>query len=553
MTKHSQRFGSLLLSLLLSLITGWLAGCDQPHQEIFEQDQVTLPPVVTNSGIGYVSVNLQRLTWVSADLATQQPRLRQFPLPLRPYYALATAGQDAILVICHGAEEGEVAARDAQAASLVRIDPESGSSLSYRLDNPFTGLALSAAGRWGVAYFASTLPGTNPNLLAITDLSQAPGENNPLIRSIRTLGARPSGVFFLEGLTISIPGATTPTLATKNFVLVSSDSYLTLLDLTDPTRPEISIRLSIPGTTDAIRIATADILLANDPAGLNSRLFLRSENSSDIYAISFIGRQPAGESDNDYTVNLNQLSVDVDPAAYPADIDLFETDGRPFLLATNPRAKQVALLDPASTMIVPLVTDYPVSHILIFDQGQRALLYETGQEIGYFLQFSAILEQKERNLKKIAFGGALQTLIPVPGQDIAAFTLVGQTESLYFLNLKNGEMALVNLANSAANADFLLWPGGDAMLINPRQLAEIWLIRDLNSYQSNRIILDQAATVMWFLPEPGLIALEHSDQAGALTFLDMNEPRRATAMTIRGFLLSDILSLSDDDYPLLTR
>ena len=541
----------LLLPLLLALPLV-AAGCDEGRDGIFESVPSTMSPIALDGSLAFVSATFEKTYFLSFDNDSDEPAVETFRVGRSPYAAFASVDNEKLLVICHGAVEGDVNEEDAEEESLHVVDPAAGDTTVFFLGSPFTGISESESGKWAVAYFGSPVPGTNPNLMAILDLDGEPSDANPVIRDIRTLGGSVLSVVFLENIDVAVREGGEDTLLRKNLALVLHDSYVTLMDLDNPGRSEISVRLTVPGLGGSVIPTRDDVIVAKDPNGISSRVLLRSDNASDIFAITFVGLAAGGPDDNDYRVSLNQLSVDVEPDAAPSDMEMFEDGGRKLVIAANRTTGDIAIVDPESTMVTTVTTDFPVKNILLFDEGRMALLYAIGGEMGYFVTLENIEEEKERNLEQYSFGGPLDYFMPVPERDFAAFTLSGYYQRLLFIDLVDREMAEVYLSGSSQNARFLMYPGGRQMLISPANLSEVWFIDDMESYHINRIIVDRAVTGVWLLPGIGKVVLDHGFSEGYVTFLDMDDPKRSGAVSAWGFLFEDVLSVDPDDYPLST-
>lgn len=538
--------GASLFLLALLLLA---AGCKKDRADIFEYEPVTLSPVAMDSAVAFVSKTFETAYIVSFDASRSEPSVETVNVGRDPDFVAASRSGEALYVICHGAVEGDVGKEDAEEESLHVIDVDTGAKKVFTLGSPFTGLAQSGSGKWLIAYFRREVSGNNPNLMAVIDLGEDPSGNNPFIRDIRSLGSVPLSVVFLEDIDVQ----TGESIVKKNFALVLSESYVTFLDLDHPERTEISVRLAVPGLGESVIPTEDDVIAANDPNGVSSRVLLRSDNASDIFSITFIGITPEAPGGNDYRGTLNQLSVDVNPNAAPSDMALFEEGGKQLVLATNRIAGSIAVLDPETTMVTPILTDFPTDKVLIFDNGRMALLYAAGEEMAYFVTFENILEAKEMNLEEYSFGGSLAAFMAVSGRDFAAFTLSGEYDRLFFIDLQNREMAQVYLSNSALNAQFLMYPDGDRVMINPVNQKEVWFISDMDTYNVERIIVDERVGNMWLLEDAGKIVLDHQYTEGYFTFIDAGDPQRSGAVSIWGFLFEDVLSIDPDDYPLSER
>lgn len=532
--------------VLVAVLLVALAGCNRGSLDVFDRDLQILPPVELDDSLAYVSATLEKVQFVWWDEHEGAPAIRSFKVGRSPYSALASNDGQRVFVICHGAEEGEVRQSDVEEESLHVVDPGAEEQVVYTLASPFNALSESASGRWAVLFFESMVPGTNPNLLAVVDMTQPPSETNPTIRSIRTLGSIPLGVIIAEDISVSIDGA----VVEKDFALILSNSYITLFDLEHLDRSEITVPLVVPEEGIDVVPVEEDVIIFNDPEGTRSRIILRSNNSSDVFSITFLGVGGTDPGANDYRVSLNQLSVDVNPHDAPTDMAPFEDGGRQLVLVTTVTSDSLAVVDPETTMVTTVSVEHPVERSLVFDEGGMAILYTMGQRMGYFIELGDVEAERERSLREFSFGGDLTSFVPVPRKDFVVMMVAGEPSKLFILDLVGQQMDVVNLFGSAST-QFLMYPEGDHILISASGAREVWFIQDMDSYVIERIILDHLVRRVWLLSADtphGKIVLDHDAPEGFLTFMDMDGPKRSNATSLRGFLLHGILGLERDDF-----
>ncbi len=530
--------------LVLPIVALATAGCDEGRDASYGQAQGLMPAVHLDSGLAYVSPDMRKV-WVARwDEAAAGPVVSVHGIGRSAKKAVASADGGRLFVLCHGAAEGTVRQADVEPESLHVIDAAAGTDVVYTLGNPFTDLAESPSGRWVVLFFRTDMAGTNPNLMAVVDMDAPPSETNPGIISIRTLGSIPRGIVMAEGMKVAVESAGGGSIETEDLALVLSDSYITLFDLEHTDRSEITVPLVVPGSGGTVIPAAEDVIVASDPQGLNSRIIMRADNTSDIYSLTLVGVDTADPLGNEYRVSLNQLSVDVNPHDAPTDMDLFEDGGRQMVLVTTASADSFAVVDPETTMVTTISVDFRVASGLVFDEGRQALLYSQGEDMAYFLDLSGVVVDRERNLDEFALSGRVESLEPVPQKDYAVMLVDEHPGKLFVLDLVGRQMHLINLFSSTASTELLMFPDGDRILLDPGGLEEVWFVGDMESFQIERIILDAVVRDVALLPEAGpdgKIVVDHGHSEGYLTFLDMADPRRSTATSIRGFLLGGVL------------
>jgi len=524
-----------------------LSGCRTDRLDVYRAPPSYLPTVELNDSLAYVSSTFEETTFVSWDDEAGEPVLATLPVGRKPVTALASRDRERLFVICHGAAEGEVRQSEVEEESLHVLDPGTGETSVYVIGSPFTALAESESGRYAILFFDRDVAGTNPNLFAVVDTTEPASETNPEIRSIRTLGSIPLSVIIAEGIAVTSGSG----VQEKDLALILSRSYITLFDLENLSREEITVPLVIPEAGIDVIPIEEDVIISSDPAGLNSRIILRSDNSSDIFSITFVGLAPGGPLENDYRVSLNQLSVDVNPHDAPSDMEVFMDEGRQLVLVTTVTSDSFAIVDPETTMVTSISVEYDIENSLVFDRGRQAILYTMGQRMGYFVDLTDIEDDRERSLREFPFGGRLSSFVRVPQKDYVVMMLQEEPRKLFILDLVGQQMDLVNLYDSSLTTQFIMYPEGDHIMMSAAGKEEVWFIEDMSSFQIERVILDYPVQDVYLLDASsgnGKVVLDHDAREGFLTFLDMNEPKRSGAVSIRGFLLEGVLNLTRDDY-----
>lgn len=535
--------------LALALV---LAGCDGGRPSFYSSDVQYLEPVHLDASIAYVSPSLGQVTLVGFGEDAQGPSVTRVPIGRDAQAAFASRDGSRLFVICHGAREGEVREADVQEESLHVIDAATGESTVYTLGNPFTALSESPSGRWVLVYFDTMIPGTNPNLISVIDMEAEPSETNPGSISIRTLGSIPLSIVVAEQMDVLQETGGADALLTKNLALVLSTSYITLFDLEHLSRPEITVPLTVPESGTQITAIEEDVIISNDPSGLNSRIIMRSDASSDIFSVTLLGIASSGPLHNDYRVSFNQLSVDVNPHDAPTDMALFDDGSSRKVLVTTRSSDTFAVVDPETTMVTTVQVDLPVERSIIFDGGRQAFLYSTGLTAGFYVDLTGVETERERNLDLFPYGGRLTSFMPVPRKDFVVMTVQEEPYKIFILDLVGRQMAMLNLFSSITGTQILMYPDGNRILLDPGDQEEVWFVRDMSNYEIDRILLDETVRDVALLDASGpsgKIVIDHQYDEGYLTFLDMDDPRRSEATSIRGFLLGRILDVKPSDHP----
>ncbi len=520
-----------------------IASCDKGRDDSFENDPRYGSPIHLTDAIAYVSNSFGIVQLVRVDAGSGRPEVLRVEIGANAWKALPSGDGSRLFVICHGAREGEVRQSEVEKESLHVIEAATGTSQVYLLDSPFTDIAESKSGRWVLAYFESMVAGTNPNLISVVDLDEEPSPENPGSISIRTLGSIPLGIVVAERMDVLVEREGADALVEKNLALVLSNSYITLFDLDHLERSEITVPLVVPSSGVRIVPIEKDVIISNDGSGHNTRIVMRSDSSSDIFSTTLVGLEADGPLANDYRVSFNQLSVDVNPHDAPTGMSSYTKGGTQKILVTTRTSDTFAVVDPGTTTVTTVEVDVPVETSLVFDDGRKAFLYSTGQSLGYFVDLTSVEIERERSLDVFAFGGRLQSFVPVPNKDFVVMMLTEEPGKLFVLDLAGRQMAMINLFESSWDATFLMYPDGNRIILDPGGQDEIWFVSDMSSFVIDRIILDEAVVGVSLMPAASRIVLDHGSAGGYLTFVDMDEPRRSTAKSVRGFLLGDVMSL----------
>lgn len=200
----------------------------------------------------------------------------------------------------------------------------------FALDDPLTKLAIDPQGEWVAAYQADSTV-TNPNEIVLFSLDEGGAQRS---KTIRSFGGFPLELVFTDPLTL-------PSEEARRFLVVRTDRDITLVDLSDLDRSEITVKL--PETDEGKSTRPAQVVFDDgDPEdATDARLAVRLENQPDIVLLDL--GPSSGEREFAITPNI------VDAGGVPSAIDFVRTDGGLRLAALVPSRKQATLVDPATT------------------------------------------------------------------------------------------------------------------------------------------------------------------------------------------------------------
>lgn len=527
-----RRFLAALAALPLAL-----AGCPD-RDPLFEQGLSTLDPVAVG----------QTVTWVdreaavarTLDLSGAAVALRATPVGRDPTLAVAREGNVAEALVLSRGSRGEPGV--APSPGTLHAIPAGGTAMrTYTVASPFNALAQSDDGRFAIAHFRTDVAAVrllfNPNQIAVVDLAAPPSDRNPALRTVRSFGGVPNGVVFSPPMRLNG--------AARTLAVVLSDAYVTLLDLANPGRPEISVRLTLPEDPRAIR--PTQVLFDAEQA----TVYVRASASNDVYALRLVPVTPDGPQGNDFRPSINQLAAGLNPS----DMALIGEASARKLLVVSPGSRDARVIDAVANTTVTIPLDAAATRILLFtgasprdpNPAPRALLYgdrSTAAAVS-FLELTDIDARRGQNVEAVRLPASVNALLSLPGRDAVMIDHPpGEAAGrLSLLDLTRRTVSPIVAEVSLGGARFdsdrqRLW-------VAPRGNTRVGWV-DLRTFSPDELRLDEPVTAVIPLPGPmgaaGRVVALHEGAEGAVTVLDAADLRRETARTIRGFLLDNLLA-----------
>jgi hypothetical protein len=522
--------------------------------ERYEEPWMVMPPVGLATSVAFV----ERASATAYVVDPAEGRLRPKRVQVGRSPALATRrnGADELVVLCRG-ERGRPGVKP-EKPSLWLVPGDGRGERRIELEARFTRLAQSEDGRHAVAHFGPERGDDdvlfNPNELALIDLG-GPGEApKATARTLRSLGASPIGVAFSPEL--DLPGGT------RRLAVVLSRGYVTLLDLTNPTRSDIRVPLTLPD--DRRELVPAQISFeskASEPT-----IFVRADGSNDIVALRLVALgagESAGDTGNAWKPVLSQLGA----GQGPADMALFAGPDGPRLLVVSPASRDAFVIDPRTSRTTRIPLEAPANHIVLFEGPspaepgkvkQRALLagLATGVPVLTFLDLDRIEELKTRNLDTVSSMAGTSARRLADGRHVV-FMQTGGSGGLAIVDLHTRNVAPISSQ-------------GFAMLVEaPAPASKLWIVAPPGTPSFGRGTGSNGANSVGFVrtAEPAVgtvgsvrvdapvqavipigapggaakLVLVHPHAGGHLTILDGESPSREAARQQVGFLLTDLL------------
>jgi hypothetical protein len=518
------------------------AGC-QSWEPAYRESWMMLPPVALDGRVAFVERTNARVFLV--DPADPAARPRMVSLPKDPVLAQRRPGHDELLVLSRGERGRAGVAPEPAALTLVPSDPAR-PLVAVPLSSRFARLDQSADGRFVVASVGPGAAGSealfNPNEMALIDLAAARPAALP--RTLRSYGTVPSAVLFSPPLRL-MDGP-------RTLAVIFADNFVTMIDVEHPTRPEITVGLTLP-PDDRRTLHPAQVVFdPDDPA-----LYLRADGANDVYALRLVPVPPAerGADGNDFRPALSLLAA----GTGPADMALYDTSEGRRLLVVSPGSSDASVIDAHTSRSTRIPLDAPASRILLFSAmapgdpraRPRALLVGPGLAASSvsFLDLEQLEGQRARNLDSR----------PMPASAAEVFFFPDRGQALMLHRPKSGApgLSVIDLARrtvapifaEATPTQVTLGPSSsDKVWIGSAQSERLGFV-SLGSLSPGEIRLDEPVDAVLALPKPGdghpRVVVVHPGAAGSLTVLDAENPARDTAATLQGFLLTDLFDRED--------
>jgi hypothetical protein len=526
---------TLLRSLsALSFFVATLPGCG-------ERDAVwnATPGAIVAHGLkgsaAFVDVEAERvlLTPVEKDL-TVSP----VSVPVRRGFATSQTTPDgsALLVLARGDVPREKP--DDQGPGLAMIDGGTTPHLlqTYDISDPLSGLAIDPEGHFAVIYpsAADSSFVANPNELAIVDLAKPPGAGNPTSLTLRSFGGRPEGLIFTP--TLGLPGAA------RRLLVVLTDRDVGLIDLSDPAKGDVTVRLSTTGDrVTPVQIAVSD----GDPArDDDARLAIRLANDPSVILVDLLA-STASDSVHDFKPTPNVVLA----SGPPSDVAFVNTDGGLRLAALVPSKHSLSLIDPATGVSKDVVLDAPYEHLSLVtgivggpaSGADVALLWSTSSKFISFVALGSTAGKPYKSVERLALEQAVARVIDVPAPNDRLKILAGADGRSFFV-LDLIARTASPILSSTYGVDLTVSPGGQRSWLLAPGGFDLASLSFANLHPQNFTLASPLQEAFEIGRRDGgraLVAVHPSGDLG-LTVFDADHPSLATAVQYHGVLLGSL-------------
>jgi hypothetical protein len=526
----------LSLSLAYACASVLSAGCgwEDDRPIVWERDRAVLGPIPLKTQVAYIDSALDRVTLV--DLEAETPTISARSIGRRAIHAAPSSDRHFLYVISRGEEairRGQIDEPplfwvvDTQFAD---VEP-----VAYEIGSPFDRIAVAPDNSIAIAYFSAAGPDAagffrNPNELAVIDLGRPPGPDNPTLKTIRSFGSVPEGVVLSPPMVV--PGAEDGQARTFAFVL--SANNLTVLDATNPSRREISIRLDLGGPA----VIPREIVFAPNTASA----YVRSDHARDVLQVLLQATVPVTEGGNDYRPQLAELGA----GGGPTDIAVYDdVNNRRYILAATPNTSEVVVIDADTAEFRAVTLADPIDRILLFPTGGETPPHKAlFASIGAKLQRVHVLDLEHINdpltqasLRTIELDRPVRDVVPVPGRDLAMLVHDDARTVLGLLDMETESTSPLLGVGKLDSYDFS--PDGSYLIGATSSVSRVGFVALDNLHPTDFRLDDPPARVL--SSANAKIFVDHGDPLGHATIIPSPTATRADAIVLEGFLTANLL------------
>jgi|GEM_PF-2154965 len=542
------RFGFLTVLLISS-------ACSTRDSQLESKiDVVGVAPLGGDLAYVQSSAVVQRLNVMGADPkpVTTKTAIRSNPriVAKRAYLSTATP-VDELMVVSDGTRDAYEQVLEAPALTV--LDAQ-GNTRAYELAQSGQQLAQSPDGTFAVLFEDPKTTGnnallSNPNEIAIVDLSKDPssaGAVNPTIRTLDPVGGIPQAVWFAR---LKIAAQDRP------FLLFSFPKGVSLIDPLNPTDPGHKIDLSNWVATSTGSTPVAEAVVDPDAA----KIYLRNVDSPDVQVIS-VTASAVGSGAVDLSQNTLTVGA-ISPSSSPSSFAVYsQTDGTRLVATVG---SKVAVVAADSNTVATVQLPYPANHIFTFDGTapkdgtvrHRAVLYQVpGPGISAatgitFVNLEDLEQTTTKALQAVDLGstGLGSTLVSI-------LQLSSMPNSL-LLFLQQGGIEILDLQTRhwslIGSTVGITATVGDTMLnrawVSASGVSRLGYLDfgppSQPALTIGDVLLDNPIKSFFRMDKGDIdrVVVWHDQVGGAVTLLDAKIPVRPTAKRLEGFLLSDLL------------
>lgn len=521
------------------LVTSCLLGCGDRPSAWDAEVELPLKSAGLEGSVAVLDSSLDRVLMLTAH-ADHGLVTSALPVGKSPATMQASPDGGKLFVISDGIQPRR--SPDDELPSLTLIDGHVTPKVEARwtLGAPARDMAIDPLGEWVVLHGATGVV-ENPNELTLVRIDEP--SSAPISKTIRSFGGRPRRLSFTQ--TLSVPGG-----EPRRFLVVETDYDVSLVDLREPERSEVTILL--PKRADGLSATPVEVVSddgdPDDPT--DARIAIRLAGDSNVVIVEL--SPPPNGSNRVFQATINIADV----GGTPSSLAFVRTDGGSRLAALVPSKRTAALIDPRTTVVesvnlsaaydgISLVTEQVTGEPLASDV---ALLWGRESSKLAFWSLGKATGTPYRSLDAYDIGTSVTKVHDVPGEAHAHLKLLETTSKsrMYVLDL-NARQSFPLLAN-ADGFDLLVAPDGErawAFRQGSQDLAKV----NLSNFHPTSLTVERPLSAVWDVARAdggrSLIALHALAPVGGpaslgATVLDAVSPDTASSRFYPGLLLGGL-------------
>jgi hypothetical protein len=331
---------------------------------------------------------------------------------------------------------------------------------------------------------------------------------------------------------MTVPG----TGAARTFAFVLSSNNLTVLDVTNPDRREISIRLDLGGPP----VVPKEVVFAPNTASA----YVRSDNARDVLQVILEQATAAAPGTNDYRPVLAELGA----GGGPTDIAVYDdASGKRFVLAATPNTKEIVVIDADTAQFRSVPVSDPIDRILLFPSDpeggvapHKALFASIAakQKRVHVLDLENITDPLSQvGLRPIALDQPVRDVVPVPGRDLAMLVHDDNRTVLGLLDMDTESSSPLLGVGKLDSYDFS--PDGSHLIGATPTISRVGFVALDNLHPTDFRLDDPPNRVL--STQNGKIFVDHGDPLGHATIIPSTDASRDDATVLAGFLTINLL------------
>jgi len=505
-----------------------VASCGD-RAEIWDAPLNVMGPYKVGGQVIWVDATRGLAFALSAD---KTPKVKAAPMRRNAVFAMPSPTGKELLVLTSG-KEARLKGQQAEDAGLSVVRPGADGKPTvaafYVMTAGFNRLAVDAGGKHAVAFHGTGQTSgvfKNPNEVALLNLSAAPGSKNPVLRTLRSFGSAPLGVAFSPDMAVPAPSGKKRTLA-----VIQAVNQLTLMDMSNPERAEITVPLAKLEGSASVR--PKEVLFSKG----TGTVFVRGQGSADVYALKLTTKKPDGAKGNDFAVVINQPSS----GKSVEDMVLFSDGGKDVILTAN-ASQDLSLIDADTSQFSVIKVGEPVDTILAVPAAKPtlALVYSRKYPRGriHFLTLKDLGKNLEKNLVSRNMAKPVHQLVATSAGDQALVVHNDQRTVISVLDLvgKHHTVSPIHGQLGLGSYDFTKSP----YLVGVSKGLSRLGILDLSNLHPRDLRLDHAPSKVLALGDT--IVVDHGAPYGLITVVPGPKAKRKECHVVWGFLLDSMLS-----------